>query len=295
MAGRVLIFLCLVSFSKLYSQGCSDAGFCSLDGIKPISSPTTDYKRQLKIGMNIGQADHDIRVIGNYLELNTLLNTDWSVDVKLTSLSQKGDLASSFGLSDVYLNANRRINTSILTFGVKIPLINGDIEGASLPMDFQPSLGTLDAIIGYGVRLSKLGINLAAQIPLTQNKNTFIKEFRSDSRYQVFSNSNDFKRKADVLVRLSYPILNLEKLKITSSLLPIYHMGNDTYTRSGSNEIEIEGSKGLTLNGNVFIDFAASAKSNLQLSVASPFVVRDTRPDGLTRAYVVNFEYAFRF
>jgi len=87
----------------------------------------------------------------------------------------------------------------------------------------------------------------------------------------------------------------MNKLVLTPAILPIYHFANDEYTNAFGNSLEIEGSKGLTLNGNLFIDYELHPRHAFQLSAGIPFVVRDIRPDGLTRKYVANLEYAMRF
>jgi hypothetical protein len=77
--------------------------------------------------------------------------------------------------------------------------------------------------------------------------------------------------------------------------LPIYHLSNDKYTNNLGIENEIKGSQGLTLNGNAYLDYEINNKNALQLNVGMPFVVRDARPDGLTRSFVVNLEYKVKF
>lgn len=78
-------------------------------------------------------------------------------------------------------------------------------------------------------------------------------------------------------------------------MLPIYHLTNDKFTDELNIKREIEGSQGLTLNGNVYFDYEFNAKSSLQLNVGMPFVVRDARPDGLTRSFIANLEYRIKF
>ncbi|GAB1398400.1 hypothetical protein MASR1M65_31800 [Saprospiraceae bacterium] len=54
-------------------------------------------------------------------------------------------------MSDLYVNTNYRIGEkSRLALGVKIPLSDGNVKEneKSLPMDYQPSLGTYDLILG---------------------------------------------------------------------------------------------------------------------------------------------------
>ncbi len=57
----------------------------------------------------------------------------------------------------------------------------------------------------------------------------------------------------------------------------------------------LEGSEGLTLNGNLMINYALATNQLFQLSLATPFVTRDLRPDGLTRSFVLGLEYIVKF
>ena len=96
-------------------------------------------------------------------------------------------------------------------------------------------------------------------------------------------------------MRASYPLNLGSKLILTPSLLPIYHLANDKFTDIDGIEQEIEGSQGLTFNWNLYFDYPLNDLQNLQLSVGAPFVVREARPDGLTRSFVANLEYRIRF
>ncbi|MBL7830802.1 MAG: hypothetical protein JNK41_07235, partial [Saprospiraceae bacterium] len=123
----------------------------------------------------------------------------------------------------------------------------------------------------------------------------FASKYPSDSKLNLFQSTNKFVRSADVLLRISYPLSFGNKLKITPSILPIYHLANDKYTDESNIEKEIDGSQGLTLNGNVYLDYMLNEKSALQLSVGMPLAVRKSRPDGLTRSYVLGVEYNIKF
>nr|NQU90430.1 hypothetical protein [Bacteroidota bacterium] len=84
------------------------------------------------------------------------------------------------------------------------------------------------------------------------------------------------------------------RIRITPSLLPIYHLANDKFTDADGIEKEIANSHGLTLNGNVYFDYNLNGKSGLQISVGAPFFAREARPDGLTRSFVLNLEYRIK-
>lgn len=290
------LLFAIFGYQKAAAQGCSDAGVCTLNAFKPSSETDTD--NHLKLGYSNGLADYDVSVNGAYLEYGRRFGEKFGVDAKLAALGQSGNGISVFGLSDVYLNANYRYSeTTAFTLGFKIPLNKADRRqnGIGLPMDYQSSLGTLDLILGVSHHIGKLQAVVGYQQPLTQNDNVFVPEaFPADSKLREIPSTFQFERAGDVLLRLSYPINLGEKLRITPSVLPIYHVANDKYN-VGSVQQEIEGSKGFTLNGNVFVDYQLGEKGTLQLSIASPFVVRDVRPDGLTRGYVVGIEYGVRF
>ena len=249
--------------------------------------------------MSYGKADNSITVFGSYFEFNKALNDRVGLDIKATSLAQNGNNIDVWGLSDIYLNGHYKFGKSIrATLGAKIPLADGNrsLDGLPLPMDYQASLGTLDLIGGIGVSLGKLHLVGAFQQPLKQNKNSFlIGSYPSNSPIRSFLSTNQFERAGDVLLRASYPVSIGEKFKFTPSVLPIYHLANDTYVNSSGTTQTISGSQGLTLNGNLYLDYAITSKSGLQLNAGMPFIVRESRPDGLTRSLVVNLEYGVRF
>lgn len=283
-----------------FGQGCSDAGFCSIDGFKPddLDSSKT-LKNQFKIGSFFGSADNSISVYGSYIEYNRQVNEKLDFDVKLTSIGQNGNDISVFGLSDAFLNSNYKINDNFkLTLGVKVPLTNANrsLDELPLPMDYQASLGTVDLLFGTGYKIKKFQIVAALQYPLTQNNNQFLSnEYLDVSALSFFQSTKNFKRSGDVLLRVSYPFSVTKKLKLTPSILPIYHLANDKYTDVLNIEREIIGSEGLTLNGNIYLDYKINQKNIMQLNIGAPFIYRDARPDGLTRSVIVSLEYRIKF
>ena len=163
-------------------------------------------------------------------------------------------------------------------------------------MDYQPSLGTFDLIFGMGYKIAGFQFVAAIQQPLTQNDNQFFSSnYPLGSKLRKFQSTNQFKRSGDVLLRVSYPFTFKEKYKLTPSLLPIYHLSEDKYTDELNIEREISGSQGLTLNANLYFDYEISSTSVLQLNVGFPFIVRESRPDGLTRSSIATLEYKISF
>lgn len=299
---KIVLFatiLFIIGASDSYGQGCSDAGFCTINSFKPNSSDSTYVLNKLfKIGGFFGKADNSISVFGNYFEYNRQLSKKFGLDAKLTTIAQNGNGRSTFGFSDIFVNANFKVRKKVnLTFGAKIPLSNAGktYDNLPLPMDYQASLGTFDIIFGLGYEVKNIQLIAAIQQPLTQNENQFIAtSYPINSELRTFQSTNQFERSGDVLLRLSYRINISSKLKMTPSVLPIYHLTNDKYTDEFIVKQEIKGSQGLTLNGNAYFDYELSSKNSIQLNVGIPFIVRDNRPDGLTRSFIANIEYRIK-
>jgi hypothetical protein len=298
----ILVTIALYTFSKsiLFGQGCSDAGFCTINSFKPNTTDSIkELNNQFKFGTFYGKADNSISVYGSYLEYNRQFNKKFGFDTKLTTIAQDGNSISTFGISDFFVNANFKLNEKIkVTLGSKIPLSNSNktINNLPLPMDYQASLGTLDLIFGIGFEIKKIQVVAAIQQPLTQNENKFIAtNYPIGSKISSFQTTNKFERSGDVLLRVSYPINVTSKLKLTTSILPIYHITSDKYTNEFNIKNEIKGSEGLTLNGNAFIDYEFNSKNIIQINLGMPFFVRDSRPDGLTRSFIITLEYRIKF
>lgn len=291
----------VIAASRVCAQGCSDAGFCTVDALKSPDGDSTasDKSLQLKLGATVGKADRNITIVASYLEYNRQLNKHWGYDMKLTQLAQLTDSINTNGLGDLFLTGTYKTNVNIaFTTGVKLPFSDGNKQRneRSLPNDFQSSLGTIDFIGGISKEWRKFRFTVAVQQPLTQGKNRFSPElFDSLSVFSAFQSTKDFKRRGDVLARVNYAWSVSKHWKLTPGLLAIYHLGEDTYLDASNVRKPIVGSDGLTLNGMLFTQYSINKSHKLELSLGTPFVVRDSRPDGLTRSIVATLEWKWIF
>lgn len=296
----LLVSFILFSAQTSIAQGCSDAGFCTVGSLKPNSDDSTEtIQNQIKTGVFLGNADHMISAYGAYFEYARAVNEKFGFEAKLTTIGQTGNDISVFGVSDLFLTAKYSVNKEFkLILGGKIPFsqANKSLDGLPLPMDYQPSLGTFDLIFGMGYEIAGIQLIAAIQQPLTQNDNQFFStSYPVGSELRKFQSTNQFKRSGDVLLRVSYPVSFKDKITFTPSLLPIYHLANDKYTDELNIEREIMGSDGLTLNANLYLDYEINATNVLQFNVGFPFIVRESRPDGLTRSSIATLEYKIKF
>jgi hypothetical protein len=307
---RVVFFLPFligtVFCTKLNAQGCSDAGFCTIGGLNHHTKETVSQNKQkLTLILSNGIGDENVYVFTPGIQYDYKLNSRWSAQGKITGNYANGNLGTAAGAGDLFLSATYNSpqegnwQTAFL-FGTKLPLNKGDINATNkpLPMQYQSSLGTIDLLAGITIGNKRWLFSTAIQQPLTgSNRNTFLPEYWDTDQAKKYSPSNDFNRRGDVLLRADYSLIAKTKLDFNIGLLGIYHLGNDTYINGNlsNNPIVLTGSEGLTLNGTAVIRCRLNDKLSIGLSGGVPFVVRDIRPDGLTRKFVLSPELSFNF
>ena len=296
-----------LSMNKINAQGCSDAGVCTLHSIKnnaEAHESKKGKKNDLTIGFAYGKGERSTNNYTSYLEYTRSLSKKTSVTGKLGYSFINGELANTKGWSDLFLSVNHAINTKrkwkkSFVVGLKIPFDGADIveKGIHLPMPYQTSLGTTDLVLAINYNRKSFGATLALQQPLkSMNENKFLPgDYPSVPLALKYWPTNEFSRKGDIVGRVSYSFKTGERFYIRPSLLGIYHTGKDTYLDDAKNRRPIYNSTGLTLNGNVFFDYRLKKGNAFELSLGTPFIVRDQRPDGLTRKFVASLEYQFNF
>lgn len=299
-----IFFIATLSL-RVLSQGCSDAGFCSLGALKNVSGDSQP-KRMLDIGFNFGYGEQKTLTYNPYIQYGVVLNERLSFQGKLTSTYASGFLGSKFNLGDVYgvltYTPTNYPNSSLRFIGgVKIPLTTANDKntaGLTLPMDYQSSIGTYDVIAGVNYVYSRhLEIDAALQVPVIQNnKSSFFPDnFAPDSRLNNFPPTNQFRRQPDVLFRLGYYINLPAAISLKPNLLAIYHTGNDSYLNRMGVRTDLVSSQGLTINEGINITKQFGNNNRLELIAAMPVKGRKSRPDGLTRKWILNLQYSIAF
>lgn len=306
---NLLGVLFLLTMAKAtYSQGCSDAGICTVDGVKGYSfsfyGEEETVKNWFKSGITYGLGEFGVNVFNPYLEYSYMFSDKISMVSKLTYAYIDGGLGTTNGLGDVILTGNfilmQKEKSSIsLVVGGKVPLNKSDrsSDGDPLPMHYQTSLGTYDLLVGLSYSYGNLGTNIAWQQPIINaNENEFMSPADQTLEASKYLSTNSFERKGDVIARVSYAIpFKNNKWVLRPSILGIYHLGEDTYVDNAGVEQKISGSQGLTLNNNIFLNYSFSDRKQLEFSIGAPFVTREARPDGLTRGMVIGLQYSYSF
>lgn len=291
----LILSVCIVSVTTIKAQGCSDAGICSIGA---HYDEMDAVKNRVEVSTVFGAGESDVQYISPYISYTRTFSEKWAVSAKITSSYATGSLGDIASLGDAFLTANYKPKAEkalqwSYTAGAKIPFNNSDlrVNNLPLPLDYQTSLGTFDFLGSVNANYKQWDINAAVQIPVINiNDNSYIQEF---SGTDDFVTTNLFERNPDALLRGTYTI-TANKFTLKLNLLFIYHLGEDTYEDAFGQRQSIAGSDGLTVNGNLISAYNFKS-GTIELSLATPFVVREERPDGLTREWTVGVGYSTRF
>ncbi len=295
-----IFYLFGLLFSTLaWSQGCSDAGICSIN--KGFTDEKEQFKNRLEYASIYSLGEEDVQYLSHYLSYIKRFNERFAFTSKVTLSTADGSFGTRTQFGDAFLIGNytfkeKKSKQWSALLGAKFPFTasNLKINGYSLPLDYQSSLGTVDVFVGTNLHYKQWDFNGALQVPVVNlNKNSYFAEYSGTTD---FPSTNFFERQPDALLRATYSV-NVPKSKFSfkPNVLFIYHLGEDSYENIFGQREKIKGSDGLTVNGNLLSTYRINQQNQLELSIASPFVVREVRPDGLTRSLVLGLQYQYSF
>ncbi len=318
LSGIFYVFLFLLTPLTLFSQGCSDAGFCTMGAMKPsqnFSRKVNLKLRSIELSQYIGVNKIGDVITSYTADINIGLSSKYTVQIKVPYMRVYGKLANTNGLSDISLSATRNLIAKEkyqvnFTLGAKIPPNNGDIkrnDNRPLPNYYQTSLGTYDVIAGISLITKKWLIAAGYQQPLNSNHNEFLwggwnnAGTKDSAQARVYPLCKDLKRGNDVMLRIErsfrYSIVNAHL-----GLLGIYRLTKDKYTDKFGNRITQDGTTGLALSGIAGMGYNFSARSGIKIIFGVRLVQRYQRPelhglslDGLSREFVNTIGYEYRF
>jgi hypothetical protein len=305
------IILYVLSVQNIAAQGCSDAGFCTLGNLKEHTQQDSTIKnKKITLLTPFGLGDESVLVFTPAIQYDQNFSEKWAIQAKITGNYASGNLGAVAGLGDVYLNGifNTKINKtwkSSIAMGLKVPFNYSGLNASNdfpLPMQYQSSLGTFDYILSLSFSTAKWLFAAGYQQPFSGiNLNKFTADYwKSTNQYEdakKYPDTRDFNRRGDVLTKAAYNFKLNAKFKCNAGLLAIYHLGKDTYIDASKSNlpIEIDGSEGLTLNATLSVWYQINNRFQLGLISGKPLLVREVRPDGLTRSFIISPEISFTF
>src|SRR5258708_8156170 len=222
---RIFLFLFILASVHFdtFSQGCSDAGFCTMGAMKPDQPFNKKIKvklRSMELSFYRGTTTLTPIVYVATADMNFSLNSKTTFQLKVPFQHVEARLAKTSSLSDLSLCFTRNIFSSDkfdlnLSVGGKIPTNNSNLstpEGNALPMYYQTSLGTWDFISGISLINRHWLIATGIQIPLNQNGNQFDwhrwdknnpnPDPEEQAYVQKYANATNLARGTDVMLRV---------------------------------------------------------------------------------------------
>lgn len=291
-----------------FSQGCSDAGFCTMGAMKPDQPYNKNIPirlRSMEVSFYRGTTTLTPIVYVATLDASFSVGKKNSFQVKLPFQAVQGRLANTSGIGDISLCFTRTIYASekfdvSVSLGSKIPTnkSNKTENGFPLPMYYQTSLGTYDAIAGISLVNRKWLFATGIQVPLNKNHNEFLwgrwAGSDEDPAYiEKYARANQLKRGIDVMLRVERNF-RFSRLNFSVGMLPIYRITNDEIELP-EGRVKPDGAKGLALSAIGTVGYNFNVKSGVKLLMGHKIVQRDENPDGLTRHLVSSVTYFYRF
>lgn len=315
-----LTILLLIIGLEGFSQGCSDAGFCTMGAMRPDQNYRTESLIKLKaieFNQYRGKTTLSPVVWVTTLDVTVGINTRNFIQIKIPyqhisgKLTKFGDNEAVNGMGDISLSFTRNIiqendyNINV-TLGTKIPSNDAALEnagGVDYHMYYQTSLGTYDLIAGASFINKNWLIATGYQIPIIhRNKN----DFRWGEWFyypdQAYINNHDTHRAGTELRRGSDVMLRVERnfrfsnYSFNVGMLPIFRITPDeAYDPVTETSEKIENTTGMALSALAGATYHFNVNSSLKFIYGRKVTQRENNPDGLTRHAVYSFAYIFRF
>ncbi|TAF34952.1 MAG: hypothetical protein EAZ57_02110 [Cytophagales bacterium] len=296
------------------AQGCSDAGFCTMGAMRPNQNLQRSLKvklRSLELTQYRGDTGFGVVVNTTILDASISIGSRNSVQIKLPYNYVQGRLTNTQGTGDISLAYTRNLIANDryqlnATLGTKIPTTNANqtFEGKPLPMYYQSSLGTHDLIAGFGFNTKNWTFSTGIQKPLDNIKNEFLwKPWNKTADSAIaasYPRSNQLRRGTDLMLRAERN-WRYANINFFGGLLGIYRLNEDVFMVKNAEGKLVEktepGTSGLVLTGLVGVGYQFSARSGLRFLGGYRLLKRksDKNTDGLSRLYVLNLTYAYRF
>lgn len=298
-----------------HAQGDSDPGLSTIGAMRSASAVMIDdeifenEKAQVSLGHTFSEGERGIKLNIPQLEVRLPIAETGYFHVKLPYYAADGELAHVGGLGNLtvaythYLS-NPDAVTWQFTGGFDIGTGSATItDGSSraLPMAYQSSRGSTDAIVGVSMHWKKyLNVSAGYQQPIINyNENNYNRfSVDNDLAYSTadYPLSRKLYRNGDVMMRVEGQYYG-NRAGIAAGPLAFYHLRNDLYQDINNKYRELDGSQGFTLNiaGSAFVRFGRYGEWKFDVTGAVPLIQRDLAPDGLRREWMVMPRLTFFF
>lgn len=290
----------------ILGQGCSDAGVCSM-GSMESGQHQDSLGSEVAVGLAFGLGERfdpgpKTLITTGIVSARLKVLSGTFIEAKFPATYVRGDLGSSAGIGDATLSLTQQLWAGttarlLVSIGAKIPgnTSNLTAQGRHLPMPYQSSLGSYDALLGATLLVPNWQFSAGYQHVFNSNSNEFLHASWAgvDPDAAAYFESYQLLRGNDLVARVERQFKSKTSQWFVG-LLPIMRLQEDEIAPFGG-PTALPGSRELTLN--VTFRWVKSISEHLQarIAYASPVIWRETRADGLTRILVISTTLAYRF
>ncbi len=244
-----LVFIVITH--KSFSQGCSDAGFCTMGAMRPnqgFSKKVNLRIRSVEFSQYYGLTSFYLKILSYTADINIGITNRLTAQVKLPYQFVFGVLAKTQGLGDISISLTQNIINKEayqlnISIGTKIPTgnsnltvykadTNGVYANRPLPMYYQTTLGTYDVIAGISLATKNWLFSTGIQIPLNKNGNQFLwaswNATDDAAKALLYPKSRNLQRGTDVMLRIERNF-KFSNWNTYIGLLTIYRVNKDRF------------------------------------------------------------------
>jgi hypothetical protein len=308
---RSLLILCyfFVLTFQSHGQGCSDAGFCTMGAMRPNqAAPGSKALRlnSVEFLSYVGYTKFKDVITSQVIDMNASIGNRISGQLKLPYNAVFGPLANTHGFSDVSYSLTYQLKSTNsysinITGGGKIPTGFADLtndEGRPLPMYYQTTLGTYDAVFGASFLTKKWLFATGYQTAFNANGNDFLWGKWATSNQKDIANEyplgNKVKRGSDIMFRIERNFRST-KWNAYLGILTIYRITPDRVVDKNGVRIEAAGTTGAAITGLGGVGYRFSTQTAIKWMGGHRIVNREQNPDGLSREWVTTLSIEWRF
>jgi len=303
-------------FQASFSQGCSDAGFCTMGAMRPDQHQAKSFNLKLnamEFTQHFGATEFGDYLLSYIVDADFTINPKTTFHFKLPYTIIFNRMPTTNGLGDISLSVTRLLLKQgkwqiAGTLGGKVPTNGNDLSynGIPLPSYYQTSLGTYDLVAGVGIIYGNWLFSTGYQHAFNRTKNQFLRYVENGipknsfdgTEYAAFANSyansKELQRSPDVMLRVERNF-RIGRFNAYLGLLNIYRLEDDEVTNFKGQRVKIANSGGLTVNGLLGAGYRFSTRSAIKVLFGSKIITKERNPAGLGRKYVNNISYEIRF
>jgi hypothetical protein len=262
----------------------------------------------IELTQHFGYSKYGDQIYSTFMDVNVGVTRTTNLQFRLPAFTSiRGNMPTTSGWGDYFVNASQTIISREryqvnLTFGAKLfnrrESDKRSEAGQSMPLYQQTSLGSDDLIAGLSVISRKWMIASAYKHPVNRVRNNFNSDQWTETpMYQIvqeYTSSAGLLPGADIMLRIERSV-RFSQWSFSAGLLNIYRIKRDEFLDGNGNSIPLNGTQGLASNFLTGTRYRFNVHSSIKLLMSAKLKERDLNPDGLSRNFVSQVAYEYRF